>query len=485
MKQYTLLLMSIISALLITTLLFGSGLGLMATFVTAALLITFMISFKQAGKLTLKKGLLLFIALICLSLSFLLRDQMLLHLLNLLVFFGLSIVYSIQMLDNQPFKINSRMIIKSLEQLVYPIGEFSVPIALVFKNKKNKKLKDLDPKIRSVLIGLIIALPLLIIFTTLLASADDVFSSMVNIDFSFLNDFFDGTTIPKIIVAVFSTFYIFSFFYFLLYKEKEEEIQAEPFISGDVIIKSDTSKDIIVTTVLILMNLLFLIFTFIQFKYLFSKANIGLDGLTYSTYARKGFFELTVISMLNIGLLLACSRFTKNKINNSLMSITVITTLVIAYSAIFRMNLYIWAYGYTWLRIVSLSFIILQMILLVITAIYLWYRKINIHVIIASIYLIAYIGLNFTNVDYFIVEGNINRYLDGKELDVYYFETLTYDATDSLIKYFIEFSDQEAHQQAFKDIRNVLLNIEYSLEEDFKWYHYNYSKFHAKKLLNQ
>ena len=485
MKQYLLLLMSIISALLITTLLFGSGLGLMATLVTGTLLITFIISFKQAGKLTLKKGFLLLIALICLSISFLLRDQVMLHLLNLVVFFGLSIVYSVQMIDDQPFKINNRLIIKSLEQLVYPIGEFSIPITLVFKNKKNKKLKDLDPKIRSVLIGLIIALPLLIIFTALLASADDVFSSMIAIDLSFLNDFFDGTTIPKIMVSLFSTFYIFSFFYYLLYKKKEEEIQPEPFVSDDIIIKSDTSKDIIVTTVLVLMNLLFLVFTFIQFKYLFSKANIGFDGFTYSSYARKGFFELTVISMLNIGLLLTFSRFTKNKANNLLMSLMVTTTLVIAYSAIFRMNLYIWAYGYTWLRIVSLSFIILQMLLLVITCIYLWYRNINIHVIIASLYLIAYLGLNFTNVDYFIVEGNISRYLEGKELDAYYFETLTYDATDSLIKYYIEFSDQEVHQQAFQDIKSVLVRKEYSLEEDLKWYHYNYSKVHAKQLLNK
>lgn len=484
MKHYLLLLMSIISALLITTLLFGSGLGLMATLVTGTLLITFIISFKQAGKFTFKKGFFLLIALICLSISFLLRDQVMLHLLNLVVFFGLSVVYSVHMIEDQPFKINTRLIIKSLEQLIYPIGEFSIPIALVFKNKKNKKLKELDPKIRSVLIGLIIALPLLIVFTALLASADDVFSSMITIDLSFLNDFFDGTTIPKILVSVFSTFYIFSFFYLLLYKKKEEEIQPEPFVS-DEIITSDTSKDIIVTTVLVLMNLLFLVFTFIQFKYLFSKANIGFEGFTYSSYARKGFFELTVISMLNIGLLLTFSRFTKNKINNLLMSLMVMTTLVIAYSAIFRMNLYIWAYGYTWLRIVSLSFIILQMLLLITTSVYLWYRTINIHVFIASLYLIAYLGLNFTNVDYFIVQGNINRYLEGKELDAYYFETLTYDATDSLIKYSIEFSDQDIHQQAFQDIKSVLIRKEYSLKEDIKWYHYNYSKVHAKQLLNK
>ncbi|MBI9014005.1 MAG: DUF4173 domain-containing protein [Clostridiales bacterium] len=484
MKQYTLLLMSIVSALLITTLLFGSGLGLMATLVTGTLLITFFISFKQAGKLALKKGFFLLIALICLSLSFLLRDQVMLHLLNLVVFFGLSIVYSVQMIEGQPLKINTHLITRSLEQLLYPIGEFSVPITLLFKNKKNKKLKDLDPKIKSVLIGIIIALPLLLIFTALLASADDVFSSMIAIDLSFLNDFLDGTTIPKIIVSLFSTFYIFSFFHYLLYKKKEEEIQAEPFVNDDVEATSDTSKDIIVTTVLVLMNLLFLVFTFIQFKYLFSKANIGFDGLTYSSYARKGFFELTIISMLIIGLILVFSRFTKNKANNLLMSLMVTTTLVIAYSAIFRMNLYIWAYGYTWLRIVSLCFIILQMLLLVITCIYLWYRGINIHVIIASLYLIAYLGLNFTNVDYFIVEGNITRYLEGKELDVYYFETLTYDATDSLIKYYIEFSDQESHQQAFQDIKSVLVQKEYDLKDDIKWYHYNYSKVHAKQLLN-
>ena len=67
----------------------------------------------------------------------------------------------------------------------------------------------------------------------------------------------------------------------------------------------------------------------------------------------------------------------------------------------------------------------------------------------------------------------------------YYFESLTYDSTDSLIKYFIEFKESDDHKDAFNAIKDVLLTKEASLEEDIKWYHYNYAKVHAKSLLNK
>ena len=48
-----------------------------------------------------------------------------------------------------------------------------------------------------------------------------------------------------------------------------------------------------VATLLISVDLLFLVFVWIQFAYLFGgQANITLEGYTYAEYARRGFFEL-------------------------------------------------------------------------------------------------------------------------------------------------------------------------------------------------
>ena len=44
------------------------------------------------------------------------------------------------------------------------------------------------------------------------------------------------------------------------------------------------------------------IFIVIQFKYLFSGGVLP-NGLNYSEYARRGFFELVVLSVLNIALI--------------------------------------------------------------------------------------------------------------------------------------------------------------------------------------
>ena len=73
----------------------------------------------------------------------------------------------------------------------------------------------------------------------------------------------------------------------------------------------------IIMTVLLALNGLFLLFTFVQFSYLFSAGNVSVDGAyTYSQYARKGFFELTVISLLNSGIIMIMMKFS-NKLKSN------------------------------------------------------------------------------------------------------------------------------------------------------------------------
>src|SRR6185369_16696657 len=52
-------------------------------------------------------------------------------------------------------------------------------------------------------------------------------------------------------------------------------------------------------------DLLFAAFVLIQFAYFFGgQRNISLEGLTYSDYARRGFFELVAVSVLTLALVL-------------------------------------------------------------------------------------------------------------------------------------------------------------------------------------
>lgn len=479
MNQTKLLVLSMFSAWLFVVLIFGEALGLTGTLLTTSLILTSLFALNSSKKLIAKRGIILLISLILLSISFIFRDQVSLHILNFFVFFCLALVYVIHMLAEDKLNITPSLIIKMLEATFSPLGELDKPIILIKNKLSFMHMKRLSSKQKSILVGLLIALPILVVFTILLSSADAIFNDIFKIDFNFLAEF-DGEIIAKIIIFLFSTFYIFSFFFFQLIRKPKNEIHENA--HKEEIIPT-LSRDTIVSTVLILINCLFVIFTFIQFKYLFSEANVGFEGFTYSQYARKGFFELTVISLLSIMLLVIFNSQTKNIINKILIAFMILNNVVIAYSAIYRMNLYIWSYGYTWLRIVSLSFIILQLIILFIVLVYTWTRKFNIKVWIAGLYLFSYLLLNFVNMDAIIIQGNMNRYLEGEDIDIIYFERLTYDSIDSLLEYQEKFKDNPDHEDVYQEITK-LINSKKSEQVKRSWYHYNYSFNHAYQVLN-
>ena len=57
---------------------------------------------------------------------------------------------------------------------------------------------------------------------------------------------------------------------------------------------------------LVVVDLLFLAFVLVQFRYLFGGAELvrGLTGMSYADYARRGFFELVAVAALSLPLLL-------------------------------------------------------------------------------------------------------------------------------------------------------------------------------------
>ena len=112
--------------------------------------------------------------------------------------------------------------------------------------------------------------------------------------------------------------------------------------------------------VLALVNLLFAAFVLVQFAYFFGgTAFIEARGLTYAEYARRGFFELVTVSALTLGLALWLNRVTVRReardhtIFRALAVALVALMAVMLVSAWQRMLLYEEAYGFTHLRVYS------------------------------------------------------------------------------------------------------------------------------------
>src|SRR5437899_2725921 len=103
-------------------------------------------------------------------------------------------------------------------------------------------------------------------------------------------------------------------------------------------------------TTLLAIDALFVFFVGLQIAYLFGGIDtLNATGLTYSSYARRGFFELIAVAVLAGGLLFAVELVVAKRSRvyvGAALTLT-LATLVIVVSAAYRMHLYQLAYGWT------------------------------------------------------------------------------------------------------------------------------------------
>ncbi len=111
-------------------------------------------------------------------------------------------------------------------------------------------------------------------------------------------------------------------------------------------------------TVIVCVDLLFLLFSLVQIQYLFGgQAALDASGMTYADYARRGFFELTLVALLVLLLLRTLAHFTRREGGRAqgafllAAGLLALLTLGLVASAYLRMQLYQAAYGFTQLRI--------------------------------------------------------------------------------------------------------------------------------------
>jgi hypothetical protein len=191
---------------------------------------------------------------------------------------------------------------------------------------------------------------------------------------------------------------------------------------------------------LALLDALFALFVLVQITVLFGGADHVLEtsGLTYAEYARGGFWQLVVVSVLTLGVLAGAARWapradrTDRLLIRSLLGALALLSLVIVGSALYRMNVYVEAYGATRLR-------------LLVTACELWIGLVFGLVLVAGVRLragwlprvavgaavLALLGLAVINPDRLIARTNIDR-SDTSQLDLGYLSELSADAVPEL-----------------------------------------------------
>lgn len=294
-------------------------------------------------------------------------------------------------------------------------------------------------KILPVIRGLALALPVIFILTALLSSADPIFEDQIQ-------NFFDLLRIENLAEYIFRLIYILIFGFIFLgtllhaILPKKEEAAPDPSQPAITPFLGFTESAV----VLVAVDLLFLLFVVIQFRYLFGgQANITAAGYTFSEYARRGFFELVTVAVITLLLYVALAASTKSDTAVHRRTFTILTVLlfvqvlVMLASAWMRLQLYEDAYGFTRLRTYTHIFIPWLAVLLAITILLEILRRrerFALSLLACSVGFVLSLGL--INIDGVIVRLNVQRALAGEELDLDYLAGLSNDAVPAMVDLF-------------------------------------------------
>lgn len=249
-----------------------------------------------------------------------------------------------------------------------------LPRVLVDANKSRSdvpKAKKVLQIIGTVLLGVLIAIPLLLIFGRLLSSADSQFAASMDAFLNFFKFFKLEEFWPQFFLVLFFFWGIAGALYFMLSRShRQEKLKPDqalipPFLANTAALVA-----------LALVCVMFLVFIVGQWAYFFGGAtNITADGHNYSSYARSGFYELMAAASIAAIVHYVFSSITKRETKAQSVSFSVVAALLLVLvglmlvSAFQRLVLYEFVYGFTRDRLVAHVFMIFLAVLLVALAV--------------------------------------------------------------------------------------------------------------------
>ncbi|MBE5953410.1 MAG: DUF4173 domain-containing protein [Lachnospiraceae bacterium] len=178
----------------------------------------------------------------------------------------------------------------------------------------------------------------------------------------------------------------------------------------------------VITTLTAVLPIIFIyvIFFISQWGYYMSAFSGKLpEGLSYAEYAREGFFQLCMVSFINMIIIVFVQLFMNveksvvAKIKVGIVITYAVCTLILIATAMSKMSLYIESYGLTQKRVYSSWLMIVLALLFVVAVAKQFVRKLNSVAVSCAVVVVMFAGLSLSNVDGLIARYNVDRYLDG------------------------------------------------------------------------
>ncbi|MBR7042277.1 MAG: DUF4173 domain-containing protein, partial [Bacilli bacterium] len=221
------------------------------------------------------------------------------------------------------------------------------------KNNINIK-KTNKRKLRSILLGILIGIPFVVIIMLLLTSADMYFSTFLSKILNYLN-----------IDTIWNNFWIFVIYFIILFTVIVNIIRHRNTVDKEKpLIKVDHS---LVSTILIMINLVFTLFIISELSKLLGNFLQLPVEYTYAEYAREGFFQLLIVTIINFSIILFFlykTNIIKENTTIKRLTLLLITfTIILIFNSYYRMYLYMHEFGFTILRSQVVLFLTMELIL--------------------------------------------------------------------------------------------------------------------------
>ncbi|MCL2873732.1 MAG: DUF4173 domain-containing protein [Defluviitaleaceae bacterium] len=356
-------------------------------------------------------------------------------------------------------------LLRLIEVIYNAFSKFPIP----FRWGREAKIGNTST-IKRIMMGIAFSIPALIFLIIMLSRADMIFFRAVTNFLDVLTGLVQFNVVWRILIGVFVGLYLFGIVYGILIHKDKEIVIVDKKIAGDCMVIG-----IILTSVL----LVYTLFVAIQFRYLFAAPDNLPYGLTFVTYARRGFFELLFLTFVNIASILVAVWLTKSQSGRGAKFIKILcfylcaVTVVLLVSSFYRMWLYGAGDGLTRLRLLVFGFLIFEGIGLIFTFFYIAKPKFNIVLVYGIIALSYYLLLNLVPIDRIIARDQINRYFTIGGGGIPYTLTLSPDAAPEIVR--LLQSDNAQTQYA------ALAYFE-AIETGRDWRQWNISINHALRL---
>ena len=264
---------------------------------------------------------------------------------------------------------------------------------------KHNHQEEGKAKAEQIFFGILAALGTAVLAMAILSSADEMFAGVIGSVVEKIESI-DGPFVAKLFLSFPLAMLLFSHWTSLLYSP----LKVQP-------LQPKAKSPMLFRMVLTALTVIYGLFAYVQIRYPFiGTKSVQMSG-GYAAYARNGFFQLVLITLLTLCLILpALALFKKDKPLRILCVLVAVLTIIIDISAFFRMRLYIEAYGLTTLRIVTLWGITMILFALLATIIKIFLPDTKICPVLAIVLFTTWIGLNYINIDLIMAENQVARF---------------------------------------------------------------------------